>query len=113
MKRLLLAALIFCLLGATACVRTPGGVAPSNIPLSPGGYTELGPVEAQDCKINLLGIIPISSSNYLYDAVDEAMQERSGTDALVNITVDRVFKFFILWSEACTEVRATAVRLSP
>jgi len=29
----------------------------------------------------------------------------------VNISVDRVSKFFLLWCQTCTEVRATAVSL--
>ena len=96
---------------ASGCTRTPGGIAPSNIPLAPGGYTEIGPVEASDCKINLLGLIPISGSNYIEDAKRSALQQESGADALVNISVDFSFKYFILWSQACTEVQATAVRV--
>jgi hypothetical protein len=112
MKRVVAAAVAPSLFGATACTRMPGGIAPSNIPLSPGGYTELGPVEAQDCKVNLLLFIPVSGANNLPDAVKRALGRRPGTDALVNITVDRVTKFFILWTQTCTQVFATAVRLN-
>ena len=45
----------------------------------------------------------------LSDAMVEASGDRPGTDALVNIAVDASFQYFILWSQQCTEVRATAV----
>lgn len=45
------------------------------------------------------------------DAMREALRKESNADALINITVDRVSKYFILWSQTCTEVRATAVRI--
>ena len=85
--------------------RSPGGVAPSNIPLAPGGYTPLGRVEARDCKVNLLGLIPVSGGNHVADAMSKALGKIGGADALVDISIDRVVKFFILWSEVCTEVR--------
>ena len=90
----------------------PGGVAPSNIPLAPGGYTILGPVAASDCKVNLLGLIPISGGNNLSGAMAEALGDQPGTDALVNITAEANSKYFILWSQLCTEIRATAVSVN-
>ncbi len=96
---------------ATGCTRLPGGVAPSNIPLEQGGYREIGPVAASDCKVNLLGIIPISGSNSVADAVRSALRKESQADALVNITIDVVSKYFILWSSVCTEIHATAVSI--
>ena len=102
---------LFLVVFAAGCTRSPGGIAASNIPVPANGYVTIGPVSASDCKINLLGIIPISGSNYLADAMAEALREESNADALINISVDRVFKFFILWSQTCTEVRATAIRI--
>lgn len=87
----------------------PGGIAPSNIPLAPGSYTSIREVKGSDCKVNLLGLIPVSGSNHIADALDEAMDDVPGTAALIEITVERVSKFFILWSQTCTEVRGTAV----
>ncbi len=106
-----IACALLLVLFAAGCTRDPGGVAPSNIPLAPGGYKEIGRGSASDCKINLFGILPISGSNYLADAMREALEEESDADALIDISIDRSFKFFILWSQACTEVRATAVRV--
>ena len=96
-------------LSTAGCARSPGGIAPSNIPLAPGGYTPIGRVSASDCKINLLGLIPVSGGNSVVDAVGAALRRESQADALVDISIDFVFKYFILWSSACTEVRATAV----
>lgn len=95
----------------TGCVRSPGGVASSNIPLSQDGYTVLGLVAASDCKVNLFGVIPVSGGNHVADAMNKALGQIPGADALVNISVDRVSKFFILWLQTCTEVRATAVNV--
>lgn len=111
LQKVMIAIVMMICLSLTACVRQPGGISPSNIPITQDGYRTLGKVEVSDCKINLFGLIPISSANYLWDAVDEAQRQIPGTDGLVNITVDRVSKYFILWSQTCTEVRATAVRL--
>lgn len=100
------------ILFAAGCTRLPGGVAPSNIPLEPGGYLEIGPVSASDCKVNLFGILPVSGSNRVADAVRSALLKESQADALINISIDLSSKYFILWSQTCTEVHATAVRIS-
>jgi hypothetical protein len=97
---------------ALGCVRAPGGVAPSNVPLAPHTYRELGPVTGKDCKVDLLGILPISGGNRVSSAMASALEDRRGADALVGISVDVVSKYFILWSSTCTEVHATAVRFN-
>jgi hypothetical protein len=112
MRSVFLVACILCLVLSTAgCARSPGGVAPSNIPLDPNGYTTIGPVSASDCKINLLGILPISGGNHIADAMRSALRRESSADALINISIDHVLKYWILWSSSCTEIRATAVRV--
>ncbi|MFO0688644.1 MAG: hypothetical protein U0900_08045 [Myxococcota bacterium] len=103
------ALLLLLLLFLSGCTRLPGGIAPSNIPLPPDGYTRLGAVKASDCSFRLLGLLPVTSPNYIHDAMDEALAKVEGADALVDITVERVTMYFILWSQTCTEVRATAV----
>lgn len=99
------------LLFTAGCTRYPGGVAPSNIPLSQDGYTPLGRVKASDCKVNLLGILPVSGGNHVSDAMRKALGKMGGAQALVDISIDRSTKYFILWTQVCTEVRATAVSL--
>jgi hypothetical protein len=96
---------------STGCARSPGGISASNMPLAPGGYTALGRVSADDCLIYLFGVLPISGSNYIEDAELKAIRKIPGAVALVDISVDRVSKFFILWGQVCTEVHATAVRV--
>ncbi len=111
MKRIIFAILVgFALLLSAGCARHPGGIAASNIPLAPGGYTPIGQVMASDCMVKLLGILPVSGSNYIQDAKASALR-KSGGHALVDISIERVFKYFILWSQTCTEIRATAVRV--
>jgi len=109
MRRLMPVLLLASLLMTTAgCSRIPGGVAPSTIPLEQGGYTIIGPTAGSDCKVNLLGLIPVSGGNSVREAIDEARNKQKA-DALIDISIDAVSKFFILWSETCTEVHATAV----
>ncbi len=100
-------------LASAGCARYPGGIAPSNIPLTPGSYTPLGPVVGEDCKVDLLGIIPVSGGNDLSQALEEAKKKNPAAlgGALIEITVDRNSKFFILWSQICTVVKATAVSI--
>ena len=111
MKNRLLGTCLALLFLLSGCVRTPGGIAPSNIPLEQGGYTVIGPVSASDCKVNLLGLIPVSGGNSLSGALKKAKRERNA-QALVEVKVDFVSKYFILWSQACTEVRAIAVTIN-
>lgn len=110
-RRLLALVLLSTLVAIGGCVRTPGGVAPSTIPLAPGGYTVLGPVKASDCKVDLLGLIPVSGGNRLDQAIEKAKRKRDA-DALIEILIDRDTKYFVLWSQVCTVVRAIAVRVS-
>jgi hypothetical protein len=108
-KMILSACLFLSAFVAAGCVRTPGGIAPSNIPLNQGAYTVIGRVAASDCKVNLFGILPVSGSNTVADAVEKALRREPQADALINISIDRATKFLILWSQVCTEIHATAV----
>lgn len=71
----------------------------------------MGPVQASDRKIDLLGLIPVSGCNQIADAERKALAKQTGADALADISVDRAIEYFILWSRVCTELRATAVRV--
>jgi hypothetical protein len=93
------------------CGHVTGGVAPSNIPLAPNSYTELGTVRGVDCVYYLLGFIPLSTGNKTKGALDDALKQKSGTSALTNITADSYSMYFILFSETCTQVEGTAVRI--
>ena len=91
------------------CMHHPGGIAPSTKPLAPGGYTELGKVRGQDCVYHLLGLIPVTGGNEMRNAIEDALRTKPLADAMVEVTVDGYFQYFILFSRACTQVYGTAV----
>ncbi len=94
---------------AAGCMHQPGGIAPSTKPLAPGGYTELGQVRGQDCVYHLFGIIPITGGNETRNAVADALHTKILADALVEVTVDGYYQYFVLFSRACTQVHGIAV----
>jgi hypothetical protein len=92
------------------CTHYPGGIAPSTIPLAPGGYTVVKEqVRGSDCLVSLLMILPVSGGNRTHNAIADALKEAPGATALVNVTSDAYSQYWILWSHTCTEVRGTAV----
>ncbi|MEN8158665.1 MAG: hypothetical protein ABFS41_01190 [Myxococcota bacterium] len=98
------------MLTLAGCMHAPGGIAPSTIPLAPGGYTVVKEdVRGRDCRVAILGLIPVTSGNKTSNAVRSALSKAPGATALVNVTSDAYTQFWILWSNACTEVRGTAV----
>ena len=109
MKKLLAVIVIVVLL--IGCVHISGGVAPSNIPLAPNSYTELGYVRGIDCVYYLFCIIPLTNGNETKDALADALQQKPEATALINITADTYSMFFIVFSKTCTQVDGTAVKL--
>lgn len=93
----------------SACIYRPGGIAPSNIPLEGRSYHLVGETSSTDSAIRLLGILPVSGSNSIRQALDAAMRKRSA-DALIDITVEGYTQFWILFSRHITAVRATAIQ---
>lgn len=91
------------------CMHHPGGIAPATKPLVPGGYIELGQVRGQDCVYHLFGLIPITGGNETRNAVADALHRKILADALIEVTVDGYFQYFILFSRACTQVYGMAV----
>jgi hypothetical protein len=99
------------LMAVTAgCATHPGGIAPSTKPLTPGGYTVLGDVTGKDCGYYLLGLIPITGGNETKDAVADALSDKKGADALVEVTADGYWEYWVLWSMVCTQVQGKAVK---
>ena len=101
------AALVLILL--SGCAMIPGGVAPSNTPINGRDYTELGYAKETDSRIYLLGLLPISGSNTIRDAIEEAIDSKHG-DALINITVETYGQYWILWSRVATRVEGNVIR---
>ncbi|MBL7016137.1 MAG: hypothetical protein ISR84_01120 [Kiritimatiellales bacterium] len=93
----------------SGCAMIPGGVAPSNTPINGRDYTELGYAKETDSRIYLLGLLPISGSNTIRDAIEEAIDSKHG-DALINITVETYGQYWILWSRVATRVEGNVIR---
>lgn len=92
------------------CSHSTGGVAPSNIPLEPGGYTIVQPdAHGIDCLYSLLGLIPVSGGNETRRAVESAIEGAPGATALINVTADTFGQYWILVGRTCTEVHGSAV----
>jgi hypothetical protein len=103
-------AAVLAMMVTAGCMHRPGGIAPSTKPLAPGGYTVLGKVRGQDCVYYALGLIPVTGANETRNAVADALDKKKIADALVDVTVDGYFQYFILFSRACTQVHGTAVQ---
>ena len=98
------------LLLLSGCMHYPGGIAPSTIPLAPGGYTVVKEnVRGSDCRVAILGILPVSGGNRTDVAIRDAILSAPNATALVNVTADAHSQYWILWSNTCTEVHGTAV----
>jgi hypothetical protein len=91
------------------CINAPGGIAPSNIPLEGREYREVGLAASSDSSIRLFGILPVSGSNTIRQAMDAAMRQRSA-DALIDITVESYTQYWILFTRDVTSVRGTAIQ---
>ena len=105
-QRLLL--IISCLL-TVGCAHQAGGIAASTIPVSPGGYQELGQVSGADCVYYLLGLIPLGSGNETKDAIADALAQADGANALIGVSSDTYYQNYIVISRACTQVNGVAV----
>jgi hypothetical protein len=46
----------------------------------------------------------------LKSAIADAMGKANGADALIKVTVDNHYQWWVLWTTACTQVHAVAVR---
>jgi len=107
------AVLIILSVALSGCAHQTGGVAPSTIPLAPGGYTILADVYGRDCVWAVLGLIPVTSGNMTHQAVSKALARLPGTTALINVTADTYFQWWLVVTNTCTEVHGTAVAVNP
>ena len=94
---------------AVGCVRMPAGLSASNTPLGTRSYKVIGEAYGSDTQVSFLGILPVSGPNYTYAAIEDA-KKSSGADALIDVTVEGVGKYFFLFSTYTTEVRGKAIK---
>ena len=80
------------------CMSTPGGIAPSSIPItSKDSYTIVQRnAEGSSLGINLLGVIPLGPGASAYDALMDAKKEYHA-DGLINITAENRYRFYLLF----------------
>lgn len=93
------------------CGTTPGGVAPSTTPLEGRNYTVIGKTVGTDSRIKLFGVLPISGSNTTRGGIESA-QRRVGADALIDVTVDGYYQYWILFSRDITRVEGLGIRFT-
>jgi len=91
------------------CSHMPGGVAPSNIPLDGREYEEIGLVNTTDSRVLLFGLIPISGSNSIRNAMRACIIGKRA-DALIDITVESYSQFWILFTRDVIKVEGVAIR---
>jgi hypothetical protein len=106
-------ATLACIALSTGCIRSPIAMMPSSKPLAPNGYEELGPVEEHDCAWALLGIFPVSFGNNLQSAMQDAIAQKKGGDALIQVTAESYFQHFIVVSRYCSIIQGIVVKSRP
>ena len=107
--KLSLLALGACLV--TSCATNPGGVAASSTPLEGRSYVVLGRTAATDSCIRLLGFIPVSGHNSMRAAIDSAARKVGG-DALIDVTVEGYFQWWILFTRNITRAEGIGIRFT-
>ncbi len=91
------------------CAHFPGGISDSTTPINNRKYVKLGRVAKTDSYVLLLGILPVTGSNTIREAVDAAIRSR-GADALIDVTVESYFQWWILFTRHVTRVEGEAIR---
>lgn len=95
----------------SGCINSPGGIAPSNVPMDGRTYSVIGETSSTDSSIWILGFIPVTGSNKIRDALGAAMRKKDA-DALIDITVESYTQFWILFVRHVTSVHGMAVRFN-
>jgi hypothetical protein len=81
---------------------------PKNLPVE---FKEIQPrVVGKDCSHVVLLLIPLGTLNPTIDgAIDDALAQAPGADALVNVSIKRTSLFAILYARSCVEIEGTAI----
>ncbi len=109
MKKLPVLAAVAGAIALSACVSGPRGVAPSNVPLTPGEYESRAPVSHEYCERTFLGFIRLNSKINMETLVNAAIAKAPGANALAGITYDTSGWSIGIYAVECTTVRGTAV----
>jgi len=100
-----------CIFLLAGCAHFPGGLTASSTPLEGRKYTVMGQTEASDNYVLLLGILPVTGANTIRRAMDRACAKASG-DALIDVTVESHYEYWILFARYVTTVEGTAIRFN-
>ena len=111
MHRMALVGVMAGALMMAGCAHFPGGLAASTTPLEGRKYIVLDRTEGTDNLILLLGFLPITSGNSLRIALERACV-KAGGDALIDVTVESHFEYWILFARHVTTVEGTAIRFN-
>jgi hypothetical protein len=82
------------------------------VPVDGKPYKVLGWAEARSCSRRVL-FFPVSWGEGLADVYDEALEEHDGTDALIEVTIDREELELLIYASRCTSMRGRAIKFAP
>ena len=112
-KNILMLASLAIVATLAGCVSSPAGVASSTVPItSDDSYTIVRrDVEGTDTGVFFFGL-PLSRAASGYEAIQDA-KEQAGADALVNVTAENRYTYFMIfvglwWEEVA--IKGDAVR---
>lgn len=108
-KKLYLGFTGLALASLVGCLRVPAGVSPSTTPLGTRSYTVLGECTGTDTHVDLFGFIPLTGADHTQKAIDNA-KAQAKADGLIDVTVESVQKYFILFSTYTIEVHGKAIK---
>jgi hypothetical protein len=78
-------------------------------PVPPATYSVIGPARASACGVLVFGILPINVNDRTQRAYDAALQ-RSGGNALVDVSVRDRWYYIYIGGMVCTDIQGTAIR---
>ena len=94
----------------TGCTTVPAGYVTSNVPVAPGGYTEMGTVTGTDSQAIIFGVGASLIGSSQDRAVKDALKKAPGADAIVGMAIDFEQKNFGVVHILTTRVTGTAVK---
>ena len=84
-------------------------------PKPPASYQSLGPVEGSGCgSLGVLGtayyFIPIGLNGRLQSAYDDALAKAPGATALINVSMQEDWFWWLLGTARCVKISAEAIK---